>query len=182
MHSHEADAHRDPSRGGRSRSRRPRQRKERVLHTRISEQLAEDIRDMAEELRIPVSNLVRNVLEEAFAVVEQVSDNVGDLVEEVIEEAERARERLMRRSAHRRRHRWAEPPVDSAEPQEERAEEEGPSRFPDVVGWQPLVLNRRRSCDGCGEALGAGEQAWVGVGEAGLLPHTLCADCLDALR
>jgi hypothetical protein len=188
MHSHESGAHRDPSRGGRHRSHRSRQRKERVLHTRISEQLAEDIRDMAEELRIPVSNLVRNVLEEAFAVVEQVSDNVGDLVEEVIEEAERARERLMRRSAHRRRHRSAEspidesePPVDAAELRGERSEQEAPS-FPDVVGWQPLVLNRRRSCDGCGEALGAGEQAWVGVGEAGLLPHTLCADCLDALR
>ena len=59
---------------------RHRARKERVLHTRISEQLSEDIRQMADELRVPVSNLVRNVLEEAFAVVETVTDNVGDLV------------------------------------------------------------------------------------------------------
>jgi hypothetical protein len=45
-------------------SERPRrERKERVLHTRISQQLAEDIGRMAEDLRVPVSNLVRNVLE-----------------------------------------------------------------------------------------------------------------------
>ena len=43
-------------------------------------QLASDIRQMAEDLRVPVSNLVRNVLEEAFSVVESVSDDVGDLL------------------------------------------------------------------------------------------------------
>ena len=37
------------------RERRRRARKERVLHTRISEELSEDIRRMAEELRVPVS-------------------------------------------------------------------------------------------------------------------------------
>jgi hypothetical protein len=45
------------------RGRRSRHRKERVLHTRISEPLAEDIRRMAEDLRVPVSNLVRNGLQ-----------------------------------------------------------------------------------------------------------------------
>ncbi len=45
-----------------------RARKERVLHTRISEQLSEDIRNFAADLRVPASNLVRNVLEEVFAV------------------------------------------------------------------------------------------------------------------
>lgn len=175
---------RSRARGSRARPRRTRQRKERVLHTRISDQLAEDIRDMAEELRVPVSNLVRNVLEEAFAVVESVSDNVGDLVEEVLEEAERARERLLRRSERRRR-RTAARGSDGAHadtPAEAREERPLPPRFPDVIGWQPLILNRERSCAGCGETLPAGEQAWVGVGDAGLCPHTLCADCLDELR
>ena len=54
-----------------------RERKERVLHTRISEQLAEDIRAIADDLRVPVSNLVRNVLEEAFDAVERVSGDVS---------------------------------------------------------------------------------------------------------
>lgn len=90
--------------------RERRERKERVLHTRVSKQLSEDIRRMAEDLRVPVSNLVRNVLEEAFSVVEAVSENVGDLVEDVMEEADRARHRVRRRAhqrqrrVHRRRH------------------------------------------------------------------------------
>ena len=58
-----------------------RERKQRVLHTRISQQLAEDIGRLAEDLRVPVSNLVRNVLEEVFSVVETVTDNVGELIE-----------------------------------------------------------------------------------------------------
>ena len=56
-------------RDARHRRHRRRHRKERVLHTRISEDLADDIREIAEELRVPVSNIVRNVLEEAFSVV-----------------------------------------------------------------------------------------------------------------
>ena len=91
-------SHEEPG-GPRSGSGRP--RKERVLHTRISEQLAEDLRRIADDLRVPVSNLVRNALEEVFSVVETVTDNVGDLVEEVVEEAERVRERVRARRPQR---------------------------------------------------------------------------------
>jgi hypothetical protein len=82
-------------------------RKERILHTRVSRQLSEEIRRVAGDLRVPVSNLVRNVLEEAFHVVEQVSGDVGEIVEEVIEEAERARDRFRRRAWRHRGH-WHE--------------------------------------------------------------------------
>ena len=74
----------------------PRRRKERVLHTRVSEQLSDDIRRAAEDLRVPVSNLVRNVLEEAFGAVERVSDEVGGFLEEVLGETEGARNDLRR--------------------------------------------------------------------------------------
>ena len=92
---------------------RRRARKERVLHTRISEQLADDIRQIAEDLRVPVSNLVRNVLEETFSAMERVSDNVGEAIEEVIDEAQRARERIERRM----RSDWQRPRSE-AEPSE----------------------------------------------------------------
>jgi hypothetical protein len=78
-----------------------------VLHTRITDELSEDIRRVAEGLRIPVSNLVRNVLEEVFDVVEAVTDNVGDLVEEVLDEADRVRERLERRHEDRNARVWS---------------------------------------------------------------------------
>ena len=122
--------------GGRasgSRRRRRHARKERVLHTRISEDLAEDIRRLADELRLPVSNLVRNVLEETFSVVEAMSDDVGDLFDDVLGEAEAARERMRRRRARRagapsdvddaRHRRAADDPDDAGAPTRSAAAE-----------------------------------------------------------
>jgi len=153
------------------RRRRHAGRKEHVLHTRISDDLAEDIRRLADDLRVPASNLVRNVLEEAFSVVETVTDNVGEFVDDVVEEAARARTRMRHRrtrSGARRR------PVRAPAVEEpERAE------FPEVVGWQPLILNREQSCADCEEPLKRGEEAFVGLGAAGLTHRYLCSDCTE---
>ncbi len=170
---------REECRGRRSRHRG--HRKERVLHTRISEPLAEDIRRMAEDLRVPVSNLVRNVLEEAFSVVEAVTDNVGDLIEDVVDEAERTRSRIRSRRhylrhRHRRdRHPRGRPDGVDAEPAE-RAE------FPDVVGWQSLILNQQKSCADCEEPIERSEHGFAGMTAAGLSEIYLCRDCMDARR
>ena len=136
-------------------------RKERVLHTRITDQLAEDIRRVAEDLRVPVSNLVRNVLEEAFSVVEQVSGDVGGLVDEVVEEAERARERL--RELRRQHHGEAGEPV-----RDEPAAADLARDFPDVVAWQPVLLNSRQRCAVTGRELAPGEAAHAGLTARGL--------------
>jgi len=132
-----------------------RERKERVLHTRISRQLADDIGRMAEDLRVPVSNLVRNVLEEVFTVVESVTDNVGELIEDVMDEAGRVRRRA------------------AATPREDP---------PDVLGWQSLILARAGSCTDCAAPLARGERAYIGITASGASSHTLCADCLGARR
>lgn len=63
------------------------------MHTRISEDLDEALRRAAEDLRVPVSNLVRNLLEDAFDVVESVTESIGDLVDDVVGEAQDIRER-----------------------------------------------------------------------------------------
>ena len=163
---------RGTERGG---SGRTRERKERVLHTRVSDALAEDIRRMAEDLRVPASNLVRNVLEEAFSMVEAVSENVGDLIEDVVDGADRARERI--RSRHRRPLRRKDPPRPEAATPPERGE------CSDVIGWQSLILNRPERCADCEEPLERGQQAYFGLtaaGAAGAPSTTLCGDCMDA--
>jgi hypothetical protein len=104
-----AEDRRGPADDGREHRRhRRRSRKERVLHTRVSDALADDIRRMADDLRVPASNLVRNVLEEVFAVVETVSDDVGGLFEDLLDEAEATRDRIRdqrsRGRGRRRRH------------------------------------------------------------------------------
>lgn len=156
---------------GRDRQRR---RKERVLHTRISEQLAEDIRQMADDLRVPVSNLVRNVLEEAFSVVESVSEDVGDLLEDVIDQAERASDRV-RYYQRRRREREAR---DAQRRQ--RPEPREPREFPEVEAWQPVILNAPRRCAADGREIRRGEQAFVGLTASGVSGTTLCPACVEA--
>ena len=95
--------HTDDEEGShRRRHRRERRRKERILHTRISEGLEDDLRQAAEELRVPVSNLVRNVLEEAVTVVEAVSEEFGGLIEDVVDGAEEVAERLKKGHKGRR--------------------------------------------------------------------------------
>jgi hypothetical protein len=162
-------------------SERPRRdRKQRVLHTRISQQLAEDIGRMAEDLRVPVSNLVRNVLEEVFSVVETVTDNVGELIEGVMDEAGRARER-----AHHGRFRtgWRRERADQGAAASERDAAE-PLREdpPDLLGWQPLILARAGACSDCAAPLARGDRAYVGVTRGGPGAITLCAECLGARR
>ena len=153
------DANPRPDSTGSEDERPRRERKERVLHTRISQQLAEDIGRVAEDLRVPVSNLVRNVLEEVFSVVETVADNVGELIEGVMGEAERARQRSA-----------PEPAPPRPDP-------------PEVLGWQPLILARDGTCAGCDARLSRGESAYLGVtGTGAASGHTLCASCLDARR
>jgi hypothetical protein len=172
------------------------------LHTRISEQLSDDIRQLAEDLRVPTSNLVRNVLEEVFTVVESVSDDVGDLFEDVLEEAESARTRIRRRRrphARTRKPSWSD--VAETEIRRDEAEEQGPDTktsaedeareprrseprgpahpaFEDVIGWQPLVLNQTQDCASCGHPIRRGARAFVGQTESGLSRTALCRQCL----
>ncbi len=200
-----------------------RARKERVLHTRVSEQLSDDIRKFAEDLRVPASNLVRNVLEEVFTVVDSVSDDVGNLLDDLLEEAEGVRERVRNQSesAHRRRSRSRGESRSESRPrrrsrrrystdeteseveaefqrdeahEEQKAEGSPPSGdspapppaaprpraaelFPEILGWQPLVLNRDFACGRCERDLVAGESAFLGIGEQGLTTTALCGRC-----
>jgi hypothetical protein len=177
----------DPCGGSRQRARqRGRERKERVLHTRISDDLAEDLRKMAEDLRVPVSNIVRTVLEDAFSVVERVTDNVGELIEEVVDEAEAASARLRRRHGRRRHgrrvHRSSDPGFASDEVDELEREPARAASRPEVLGWQPLVLARDRRCTDCGSELARGGQAYAAVTQVGVGSAILCAACLGAKR
>ena len=205
----QSDAHhRHRHRDGR-RHRRRGGRKERVLHTRISEQLSEDIRRFAEDLRVPASNLVRNVLEEVFTMVDSVTDDVGGLFDDLLDEAEGVRERVrnqMKSSRRRRGGRFASDVDVEDELQRDEAAEAKPADaprsahrdpdqaaseagggaseelrpadlFPDVLGWQPLVLNRDFECGCCARRLCAGESAFLGIASQGLTEVALCGRC-----
>jgi hypothetical protein len=133
-------------------------RKERVLHTRISEDLHDALHRAAEELRVPVSNLVRNVLEDVTKVVDGVSESVGGMFGSWMRDA---------------RERRAAAEAEAAEAERPRPD------FSDVTGWQPIRVNRPGPCADCGTSLERGDEAYLGLSATGAPPKLLCCDCLD---
>ncbi|MBW2269839.1 MAG: DUF4339 domain-containing protein [Deltaproteobacteria bacterium] len=135
--------------GAAARHGRHRHRKERVLHTRVSDTLAEDIRRIADDLRVPASNLVRNVLEEVFDVVESVSDDVSGLFGEVLQEADAARERLVRTRGqrgwrHRDRAAWEAAQDELARAERARPASEPASPPPPPIEWHIVEAGQAR--------------------------------------
>ena len=126
-------------------------RKERVIHTRVPAVLEQELKRLAGSLRIPVSNVVRTILEDAVATL----DTVGQLAEgELRQAAEKLRQR---RGALRRVVR----PLEG------------------IVGYQALALARDESCALCGRELHPGEKAYLGVREVPEGPRVILGkECL----
>ncbi|MEK6606361.1 MAG: hypothetical protein AABZ30_01760 [Myxococcota bacterium] len=121
-------------------------RKERVLHTRVPASLEVEIKRVADALRVPVSNLVRQILEDSVHFVSQV----GETVHEVRSEVERDRALLGDRWGHYRK----------------LFQRLGATRRrPGVFGWQPLIMNLRGQCSACGVDLTSGAGAFVGLSD-----------------
>ncbi len=125
--------------------------KDRVLHTRIPESLEDAIKSKARRLRIPVSNLVRNVLEQTFQLVEDV---VGDGLE-IASTARRGAARV----------RQAATGVGS--------------QAAGIYGWQELILNRDERCGHCGVELDRGARACRSLSDRpDAAPVFLCPVCV----
>jgi hypothetical protein len=146
-------------------------RKERVLHTRVPAVLEQELKRLALSLKVPVSNVVRTILEDAVDTL----DSVGRAAEgELRDAAERLRQHrgaLLRGRAAR-----------SAEPDHDRALRGGVSgRAPlaGIIGYQPLLLAGAERCSLCGRSLAAGSQAYLGIREpAGGARVILGQECL----
>lgn len=123
--------------------------KERVLHTRVPEALEAQIKQVADALRVPVSSLVRNILEDSMQALESAASRGLSEVQTILEQSIKA-----------------------------RAERRQEKEFHDVIGWQPLSLNQATKCARCGRALHAGEPAHLGVKERPGPRVIICARCV----
>jgi DNA polymerase III epsilon subunit-like protein len=72
-------------------------RKERVIHTRVPAVLERELKRLAENLRVPVSNLVRAVLEDAVAVADVATENVENRLKTFATKLEDNRDKLKKR-------------------------------------------------------------------------------------
>src|SRR6188508_498229 len=113
-------------------------RKERVLHTRIPVVLEHELKRFADNLRVPVSNLVRTILEDALAVADRATGRVEAELQAAAKAASGKRQTLREKLRPR-------------------------SILDEVFGFQPLVLAQDTRCTGCGTELRSGGQGWLGL-------------------
>ncbi len=139
---------------------------ERVLHTRIPAALEDDIKKVADRLRIPVSNLVRNILQDALALATSVQKNVGDRVDEI---RDLAGDRLATVADSLRARRSEAPSATAAKP--------GAATLADVIAWQPIQLGRVTTCAGCNAELAAGSEARLGLTADPSIRLFSCSSC-----
>ncbi len=72
-------------------------RKERVLHTRVPAVLERELKRFAGNLRVPVSNLVRAILEDAVNAADRATVNVENQLLSAVKQLEVERERLKKK-------------------------------------------------------------------------------------
>lgn len=114
-----------------------RRRKEEYVGARVPRELKARVLHRAEVLGIPVSLLIRNVLERAF-----VEEN---------------------------------PPPQGA-PQ--AADATIGHRYPGILGWEVIRLNKKVNCSQCGSELSTGSNVTLGLAETGGENVVLCGRCM----
>jgi len=114
-------------------------KKERVLHTRVPEVLERELKRFADSLRVPVSNLVRTILEDAVNAADVASSGVEQRLMRAARQLEHERERLKKKII--------------TDP------------LANVVAFQAVRLARATSCAKCKAELSVGAHAHLGLAE-----------------
>lgn len=124
-------------------------RKERVLHTRVPAVLEQELKRVANAWRVPVSNVVRALLEDALDTLDLVGAKAEDELRVVAEKLASERHRIRQRSTERR----SEPPPSPEPPPADPLQ--------GAVGVTPITLVQDAVCGLTGQALPAGSQAYM---------------------
>ena len=178
---------REPKKPVRGRRALPeKERKGRLIQTRVAEPLDEALHEEARKKRVTVSQLIRNVLEDTFNLVDNIVTHSTQLGRTVTRDAQR-----LAASAQGIDRAPAPPPVPAPSPVPPAPPFPAPpaalSAAPNpalalVDAWQEVVLNRDATCARCGTPLRKGDKGFLGVGGDPAAPRLwLCAPCSKAL-
>ena len=129
-------------------------RKERVIHTRVAEDLDEEIKRRAQNLGVSVSNLVRNILQ-----------NTIGLVEDIIEGG----------TGNTRAARWDDDEEETPTPPRTAKE-------PQILGWQHATLAVNALCEKCNAILPRGTRAGIAVLDSPGTPSFRCERCIEEIQ
>jgi hypothetical protein len=134
------------------------ERKDRLIQTRVADELEGKLREEARKKRVTVSQLIRNVLEDTFDLVDNVVAEAANFGKTVKRDAQRiasSAKGLARTVA----------PADAAQALET------------VEAWQEVVLNREARCARCEKALARGETGFIGLSSDPTLRLWICRSC-----
>ena len=127
-------------------------RKEEYLGARVPKELREKVLRRAEELGIPVSILIRDILITAF-------NNGGNAVEHMSATVRTG---------------------DESDVETSRIRETG-TKFSSVLGWEEIRLNKAVACSNCGIGLTPGSIVTLGLGAPEGGHVVLCNKCKEAV-
>ncbi len=166
---------------GASKSQR---RKEKVLHTRVSMVLEQELKALARNLRVPVSNLVRTILQDALATAgalgrvaedelrgaaERLAHNRARLDAAAAVQGQALRESLLARDLDLPPEPVHQGPAATPlarkddDPTQQHPAGSSRSVLEGVLGFQQMLLAAPTTCSSCGAALQVGETAYLGV-------------------
>ena len=157
-----------------------RERKDRLIQTRVPESLESALKREATRQRLGVSQLVRNILEDTLHIVGGVVDGVDAIVQDSIalgREVGRGVAKVRRDTSGRpsddvpesrddddaAQPEDAPPPSRVSPPPAPAAAAASDDDLSDVFAWHPVVLNRAAHCARCGTAMAAGHSGYVAM-------------------
>lgn len=124
-----------------------------MLHTRVPAVLERELKRFADNLRVPVSNLVRTILEDAVSVADAATENVEERLKKAAKHLEKEREKIKKRMEH--------DPLEG------------------IVAFQDVMLAVPAVCAKCAVELVRGTRAHLGIGESPGQPRRfVCDSCL----
>lgn len=134
-------------------------RKDRLIQTRVDQDLESALKQEATRRRLPVSQLVRNILEDTLDLVGGVVDGVDGIVQESISMARRAGADARKIARGRER-----------------------DDLSDVFAWNEVIVNRPGDCSRCRDALDVGKPAFVGMRDDPSRGRAwLCGTCIGEI-
>ena len=136
------------------------EKKERVIHTRISPSLEEELKKKAEGLGVSVSNLVRNILTNTFELVDGIVTDTAQVARSARGDKE-------------------QPATPAAAPQPAAAAPVTPT----VLGWQRMVLAVNAVCSQCNAIMPRGTEGALAVTDVPVTGQRAmsCLACIEGL-
>ena len=148
------------------------ERKDRLIQARVPEKLEATLKEEAQRRRTTVSQMIRNILEDTFDLVDGVVANVDQIVSDSVELAQQVGRdaRRIGETARRSGAPCLDPLPTATEP------------LSHVQAWNEVVLNQAVPCSKCGAEMERGRRAYMGVSDDPGRPRAwLCTQAIEEL-